>query len=1203
MITCATVPNASHAKDSKISATFVKKDLRTHIIDLPDSYVGASQLTKETIFLLTDTGFICEQCVEFVPALYKIIDELFVNSWDQMIRLNSENLKISSKAKKHLPVKHIDISVSSNELMVRNDGDGIEIAMHPEHNVWTVELIFGHLLTSTNYHKGEKLTGGKNGYGAKLANIFSHRFEVITVDRRIKKRYTQVFENNMQVIHPPTIEDYTGEPYTQITVVPDLERFQITDGWTKPMQQLIQKRAYDLSACGGKDLIVTFNGDKVPVQNLTSYMSLFPTTQDGAFVQSFGPRWEVGVALSEDGFRQMSFVNGVWTIKGGKHVDYIANQIARKTCALIEKKEKVKVKPQYVKENLMLFVKSMISNPSFDGQTKETLTTPSAKFGSKCELTNEFMDKVYKLKLVDRVMELFRHKESVKTKREEGRKRGRLTGIPKLDDANKAGGKEGYKCTLILTEGDSAKAMAISGLSEIGRDYYGVFPLRGKLINARQKTEKGRLQMQNNEEMCNVKKIVGLEKGKEYNSEEDIKKNLRYGRIMIMTDQDVDGSHIKGLIMNWIDAEWPSLLSRDFISSMITPILKARKGKKEIPFYSEGDYLTWKETAEGKENGWTVKYYKGLGTSTTKEAKEYFRPANFRQVFYEPDVKMSEPLDMVFNKDRADDRKDWMKTYDAKCNLDANDKRVTLTNFVDKELKHFSISDTQRSIGSVVDGLKPSQRKTLFACFKRKLFKEIKVAQLAGYVSEHTGYHHGEASLNQTIIGMAQNFVGSNNINLLVPNGQFGSRLSGGKDHASPRYIYTLLHSLTSLLFHPDDQPLLDYLEDDGQLVEPRYYVPILPVGMVNGALGVGTGWSTSIPNFNPLEICDVLMNRLKAPQTTPTEFPNLHPYYNGFTGKVIQRNPTSYITVGDYKLVDYKTVEITELPIGTWTDDYKEFLETLLVDYSPPKKRQKTGGSFKNTSRTKTHEGVLKNYTNNSTESTVHFILEFVPGIVEKWAGTVPSSEMIDTFQKNLKLTSCISMKNMHFFDSNCQIKKYDSVSDIMQDFYSIRLDYYVKRRQHKLGVLKHELDILQFKVKFLEAVIADEIVVGKCSKAELESVLATKGYPQFCIGEAKSMSYQYLLSMPIYTLTTDTLEKLRQQREEKHASLVALEALTPENIWLNDLTAFREQYVALLPKKTKKTKTKSKDSKKTKTKSTKSTKKPAAKKQNLNA
>lgn len=1179
-----------------VALTYKKMSQRDHVLQLPDSYIGSAECAQHTLTVVSAGGNQMEVvAAEYNLGLYKIIDELLVNAWDQVVRTNAHNALVSHKKGKKgknvaalkVPVTQIDVSIDpvTTELTVRNNGEGIDIAMHPEHQVFTVELIFGHLLTSTNYHKGEKLTGGKNGFGAKLANVFSKKFVIETVDQRTKQKYTQMFTNNMSVTHAPEIVPYDGEPFTQVSVQPDFARFGMSQGWTDAMLRLVQKRAVDLAACAGPSISVTFNSAPITVHTMSGYMQMFAEYKDGGFSQVINDRWEVGVAISDDGFKQQSFVNGVWTIKGGKHVDYIATQVSKYVCEWIEKKKKVKVKAMYVRENLMVFVKALIANPSFDGQTKETLTTPASKFGSKCELPPAFLEKLHTLGLIDRVVDLYQFKEMAKAKKEEGKKRGRISGIPKLDDANKAGGKEAHKCTLILTEGDSAKAMAVAGLSVVGRDYWGVFPLRGKLINTRDKmtSVKGLDQMNANEELVNMKKILGLEQGRVYASEEDIAKHLRYGRVMIMTDQDVDGSHIKGLFMNWIDSQWKSLMQLNFVTAMSTPVIKVKKASKERSFYSTGEYIKWQGTAECKQGGWKAKYYKGLGTSTTKEAKEYFAALNQIR-YYADEETQCKSLDLAFAKDRADDRKAWMADYDIGTVLDSSQSDVSYTEFVDKELKHFSIYDTQRSIANLNDGLKPSQRKTLFACFKRNLVKEIKVAQLAGYISEKTGYHHGEQSLNETIIGMAQTFVASNNVNLLVPNGQFGTRLQGGKDAASPRYIYTLLHTLAQRLFHEQDMPILEYLDDDGQQIEPRFYVPILPVVLMNGVQGVGTGYSTSVPMYNPMEICDAFVKRLKkqlkqtppgghshgkalepvaAPLHVPVEpFPDLQPWYKGFTGQIIRLSPTSYLTKGKYRIVDYKTVEVTELPIGLWTDDYKARLEEMMVDYVPPKRKTTPTLSAK---KRRYAEGFLKNMTSHCTESTVHFILEFRPEVLTQWLNTVGKDDHIDTFEKNLKLTTKLSLTNMHLFDEHSQIRKYASVGKIMEAFYDVRLAYYAKRKAHHLGVLQHDLDILQFKVKFIEEVIASHITVAQQTKPELMATLEKRGYPMFIVGDQKAASYNYLVTMPIYSLTTDTLDTLRKRREEKHATLAALEAQSIEAIWLDDLKAFRKDITAV--------------------------------------
>jgi DNA topoisomerase-2 len=325
------------------------------------------------------------------------------------------------------------------------------------------------------------------------------------------------------------------------------------------------------------------------------------------------------------------------------------------------------------------------------------------------------------------------------------------------------------------------------------------------------------------------------------------------------------------------------------------------------------EYDAWKEEHnDGK--GWKIKYYKGLGTSTSIEAKEYFSDLSQHKLDFEyTGDENVQDIEMAFSKKKADARKDWLNTYDAKAFVDHTAESLNYSDFIHKELVHFSNADNARSIPSMVDGLKPGQRKVLFACFKRKLKSEIKVAQLAGYVSEHSAYHHGEASLCGTIVNMAQNFTGSNNMNMLDPRGQFGTRLQGGKDAASPRYIFTQLTTMARSMFPQEDDAILNYLTDDGLSVEPSWYMPLLPMVLVNGADGIGTGWSTSVPNYNPQDIIANVRRSIAG-----EELVSMVPWYRGFVGGMERKpkDPKSFESTGIITVTGDTTVEITELPV-----------------------------------------------------------------------------------------------------------------------------------------------------------------------------------------------------------------------------------------------------------------------------------------------
>lgn len=420
--------------------------------------------------------------------------------------------------------------------------------------------------------------------------------------------------------------------------------------------------------------------------------------------------------------------------------------------------------------HLCVYVNCLIENPAFDSQTKETLTSPISKFGSKCHLSKKFLETVTEqTQLVEQIQNWAKWKEKSELI---AKARSTKLNIPKLYDANLAGTSDSQLCTLILTEGDSAKALAVSGLPELGRDVFGVFPLKGKILNVRGATNK---QLMENEEINHVISILGLDYAKTYTTEEE-RKTLRYGKVMLMVDQDHDGSHIKGLFINFIHNFWPNLLkSNEFLIQFITPIIKVSHGKNQLSFYTLKEYMDWKHSVGDQIRIWNIKYYKGLGTNTTAEAKEYFKALEKHRIFFRWTDNTSNLIEMAFGKD-TQLRKNWLNQLQSNTFIQPHNQEVTYDEFINKELILFSEANNKRAIPSLMDGLKPGQRKVLYSCFKRKLKHEIKVAQLAGYVSEQTSYHHGEAALHGTIIGMAQDFVGSNNLPLLYPAGQFGSR-------------------------------------------------------------------------------------------------------------------------------------------------------------------------------------------------------------------------------------------------------------------------------------------------------------------------------------------------------------------------------------------------------------------------------------------
>ena len=1378
-----------------VEETFVKKTQLEHIIDIPDTYIGSIEKTDVDTWIYDEINEkIIYKNIKYIPGLYKIFDEVLVNAIDQHVRTEKDD-KIINKVN----IIKVNFNSETNSISVYNNGEGIPIVEHKDHLMYVPELIFGNLLTSSNYDKNEeKITGGKNGYGAKLANIFSKTFQIETVDAERKLKYVQIFEKNMTIKHPPVITKCTAKPYTIIEFSPDLNRFGI-DKIDEDTLQLMKKRVIDITACTNKNVSVFLDDKKLECKTLEKYVNYYLDGDIEKVYEEVNDRWEIVVAVNPDTkFEQVSFVNGISTLKGGKHVDSVLNNIIRKIQTHVStkgiKRKKLDIKASHIKDNVFIFVKATIVNPAFDSQIKEYLTTPSTKFGSKFDVSDKFIEKLLKTSLIERAMKLSDFKDNLGLQKVSGKKTSSLRGVEKLDDANKAGTNESLKCTLILTEGDSAKALAISGLSVVGRDYFGVFPLRGKVLNVRDVTLK---RVSDNAEINNLVKIMGLKFCSKNKSKEETIKDLRYGRIMIFTDADVDGSHIKGLLMNLFSIFWPELLEiNGFIISLATPIVKAIKSKESIEFYTLTEFNNWKNSIDNLKP-WEIKYYKGLGTSTSDEAKSYFTNFDDKNIFYticdsDEDLKNKDmsidKIELAFDKKRSEDRKMWLKTYNKDNIIEQSQKKIYYHEFIDRELIHFSDYDCKRSIPSLCDGLKPSLRKIIYACFKRNLKKEIKVAQLAGYVSEHSAYHHGEQSLYDSIIGLAQDFVSSNNIELLKPKGQFGclspetpilmwngkikradeiimndklvgddgtertvlkltngiddmfeimcdnnekftvnsqhiltlynnvndtlvdikldnylklsqfdkdklhmisnikpiiwdkrdvstdpylfgllynvnmnipdnyiyndittrlrllagfidknteslfysvkesskvipsiificnslgfvteiidgllyiygdkisdipvqvnkkckyiskytkfnvnyigkgkfngwmidknerfllgnfiithnSRLLGGTDAASPRYIFTNLSELTFHIFNPLDAPLLDYNEDDGKKIEPFWYLPILPFILVNGTEGIGTGYSTKIPPHNPEDIVKNLFNLMDD-----KPFEKMTPWFRGFKGPIEFKSINEYgleqyINKGICKVIDDTTAVIEELPIGKWIDDYKSFLETLLYDKSVDNKGNKQ---------------CLVDFSNNSTEKIVNFTLKF-------------KKEDLADFKNNSELENILKLvdskhtnySNMHLYNNKGIICKYDTTEDIVKEFYLLRLVYYTKRKDYMLKTMQKDLDIYISKIRFIEEFISGEINILQKEDEEIETMLMDKNYPKFGNEEDENtFNYEYLLNMKIKSLTKKKVEELKKLYENKLAVYNELLSKSEKDLWKDDLNKFLEVY-----------------------------------------
>ncbi|KAJ4294862.1 DNA topoisomerase 2 [Collariella sp. IMI 366227] len=1161
-------PASGKTASDEATETYQKLTQIEHILKRPDTYIGSVEQMDQKMWVYNKTEKLMEnRSVSYVPGLYKIFDEILVNAAD-----NSQRDSAMTALK-------VTVDRATGEISVENNGKGIPIVMHQKEKCYIPELIFGQLLTGSNYNDHQKKTvGGRNGYGAKLTNIFSLKFTLECQDSANGKRFKQTWKDNMSTKEPAKITASKTADFVRVNFLPDYKRFGMENGIDDDLEAMIYRRVYDMAGTmtGVK---VWLNGEHLKM-NFKSYCELYAKSiaieRGDAAVDGQRPvakvefdqqrhngrLWQIGFTVSDGSFQQVSFVNNIATTSGGTHVNYIADQICDALCKELNKKKKGhSLKNSHFRNHIFIFVNCLIDNPAFTSQTKEQMTTKVSSFGSKCVLSDQFLKKVKASEAIANIMDFADRKADKMLAKSDGNKRSRISN-DKLIDANWAGTKRGHECTLILTEGDSARGLAVAGRAVLDPDRIGVFPLRGKMLNVRDASLD---QIMKNKEIENIKKFLGLKHKQDYKDT----KGLRYGHLMIMADQDLDGSHIKGLLINFLEVQFPSLLRiDDFFQEFITPVVKVWQGKNPKKpqhlktFFNLPQYETWKEEHKMEQRKWTSKYLKGLGSSSNEDAQIYFKDLDRHLKKFEvlkPDE--SQLFELAFSKKKADARKEWLGNFIPGTYLDSTMARKSYSDFVNKELILFSMADNMRSIPSMIDGLKPGQRKVMYGAFKRNLVNDQKVAELAGYIGEVAAYHHGEQSLQQTIVGLAQTYVGSNNINCLEPSGNFGSRLSGGSDAASARYIHTRLSPFARRVFSKLDEPNLEHQFDDGNLIEPKVYVPVIPMVLVNGADGIGTGWSTSIPNYHPIEIVENLKRRMgRLDPTDPEEKPfvPMNPWFRGWKGVIEADGPNRYKFNGIIQQDEQNPNEIhvTELPIRMWTDDFKSKLEDILRGDKTP--------------------SWIKDYREFNDHQTVHFIID----MEEKHMKAALDEGLLEKF----KLTKSITTTNLVAFNTRGQIQKYESPEQIMEEYYHYRLQMYLERKKHWLGVYHADYRKLKNQYRFVSEIIEDKLVVNKKKKVVLCQELRDRKYEAFPPKDDKktkssdeelskddneeeeassgARDYDYLLSMPIWSLTNERLEKLKNLIASKKAEYDELDALSEKDLWIKDLDEFVEEW-----------------------------------------
>lgn len=1055
----------------------------------PSLYVGKCSNGFGEIWTI-DKNKLVLKTVSWNSILLKMFDELLMNALDNF------------KCKVPMTFINCQFSPDSEKIVISNNGKAISLSKTKTVDGTTIfnpELIFSRLFTSTHYSKKEENIAGMNGIGAKIATVFSTNLHIRIINNGTL--YEQDFQPKEKEIYTsvPKISKLQSENLTEITFEPDFEKLGCTPELFSDTLQVFIKRLIDVKL-SEPVLRIILNGEEILKEfTIDDFWKLFKKEK---FI-----RFQYGRIALSSSFKQFSVINGISVSRGGDHIQKIVNEIT----GYVEQRMRKTGLKSIVKSSLFILFIGTCAKPSFTSQ-------------DKVELDKGFPQTILKEKDLKAIWnelgigQLILGREREKSTASNSTTAKRLQ-IKDLTDATYAGTSKSKDCVLFLAEGLSALSFAKIGMKTVlNANYFGCYPVGGKILNVRKsKIEKANA----NEVLKNIEKILGLRAGARND-------NLRYGRVVMLKDADTDGAEILGLLINFFHHHYPEVLSRSFIYEFVTPMIKLfvpesqsfqfphsenviKKGNTFIvPFYNEQEFNSFKESHPEIQNMKT-EYIKGLAGNEDFEVSHYFTHRDVNEIELIADEHLNETIEIVYGKDSSK-RKEWM--FDTTERFLERCRKINISDFLNNDVLMFSFENCQRSIPSVIDGLKPSQRKVLWTLFNSSRKNEFqKVFMLTGQIASFAYYNHGDGAMNETIIKMAQTYPGSNNLNLLEPSGFFGSREYLGDDHGAPRYIKCRLNKEILNIFPEIDTKLLPKNFEDNVQIEPKFFVPIIPMVLCNGCRGIGTGYSTFVPMFSVSDLKSLIIDWLET-----GEFKEIIPKVNGFNGQ-IRKIENGYQIDGVWKLTkrtsNFDEYEVTEIPYNISIADFEEKLKELF-----------------NSKRILNFEYGSKNDGINS----VNYLIR------------TPSGTDLSNL---LQLQTRISSKNFTLFSPNGSIHKYESIEDILIEWSLKRYEAYEIRKDFQLKELTKELNIQESKLKFILE------IVPILRESDDETILSKLESDKYFKIEGK---FDYLLQMPLRQLTPKNVERLKKEIEEIKNKLSKLSNQSVKEMWLIDLNKLKD-------------------------------------------
>jgi len=1196
-----------------------------HVYKRPDTYIGSTKSLRRNVFSMdTATMKLKEVSTTLPQGVERLLLEILSNAGDNTdasrragvdpgtIDITADQRTITIRnGGLHIPVKKVSLVEENGNTKVQ------EYREDAEKWEWLPIFIFGYFRTSNNYDdedKVKRMGAGKNGFGAKLTCIFSKRFSLIVEDPDTKTKLTSTWHDNM------FLNNRERKPDIDIVKDPSIKSGSVTVSWDLDFERFgmgcYQPEHLDIFCRFAVDFSFTckiktsFNGIEFDYREISKYATLIwseeqlknhfieykweegadekivnaqQKTQEKAIALAKKPEnipeIEIMVIDSPDKPINISYVNGLVTAEGGVHVDSAEDPVFKKIIDIMNrgakrgKKNSITVKN--IRPHISFIVNARLCNPDYNSQSKSKLVSPSVSI----EYKDKNLRKVTDWNIIKRLYAEIDAMAYLKASKTDGIKRKHID-CENGEDANLAGTKDSMRCTLHLVEGLSAANYPQKRicLMEGGKDIFGYLPMRGKVLNV---TNAGPIQYAENTVICNIKKMLGLKEDTDYNIKENLAE-LRYGHILMCVDADDDGMHILACVLNFFREKFPGILQRNMIGYLRTPMIKVLKKDKIMKrFFTVRDFDTWRVKNDLK--GLTVRYYKGLGTSNDKDIVDDLTTAPTVVCFY--DSKSVQHLNLAFHHDLADARKKWIEEWrdvtqvEDVVSMDVSSfgklkKGQDISQFINRELVSYSVASLFRAIPSKYDLLKESQRKALWAALEFFKYdpskgKTIKTGRFANKAADMAQYHHGEKSLTDTIIKMAQDFIGSNNMGYFKKEGQFGTRADGGKNAADARYSEVHLSWWIPYVFKREYIDLVEKRVVDDEECDPLWLPAVIPMGLVNGTNGIATAFSTTTPCYNPLDVVKWMKDRCKG-----IENPNpISPWYNTFEGKIkIERETKNGFVIDgdeDEELENENVPKNRKVSASSeeGEDEYGE--DKAIIEHAKKAKvRMKTYGKFDVTGIHK-HGGPIIEITEVPVRTWLHDYRKWIQGMVHVKGSRRPVYDFKDNSttdrpkfvihwnsnyaqpnHRSLHLVKSFGLSNITLIDHKGFPKKFDEIQTVLHQYYDNMLDHYKLVRSKRIETEEDKFTDTSYKIKFISLVLNNEIVIMKVKEEEVKTKMEQHQIPFDYYDKSKSRDF-----------SVESLEKHKKNLEECKARLETSKKLVAQDIWINDLEILEKE------------------------------------------